>query len=71
MDEVLVPESRYATFTHRGPAPRIDHTVNYIYSTWLAGSGHRHTYGADLEIYDHRFHPSRPDSVIGYAIPIA
>lgn len=65
-----LPAATYAQFTHRGPAARIDHTVNYIYSTWLARSERRHTYGPDLEIYDDRYHPVDAGSVMGYAIPV-
>nr|WP_232541702.1 GyrI-like domain-containing protein [Nocardia bovistercoris] len=66
-----LPAATYAHFTHRGPVTDLNLTVNYIYSTWLTGSDHRHTYGPDLEIYGEEFHPTSPDSVIGYAIPIS
>lgn len=62
---------RYAKFLHRGDVARVDQTVSYIYSSWLARSGMRHTYAADLETYDARYHPTSPESVIGYSIPIA
>jgi AraC family transcriptional regulator len=65
-----LPAATYAHFTHRGPATDLNLTVNYVYSTWLTGSEHRHTYGPDLEIYGERYHPTSPDSVMGYAIPI-
>jgi AraC family transcriptional regulator len=65
-----LPAARWAVFTHRGPAADLDHSVNYVYSTWLAGSGHRHTGQADLEIYGSSYHPTSADSEIGYAIPI-
>jgi len=70
MVHVEVPTATYARFEHRGAAKTIDHTVNYIYSTWLAQSGRRHTYGADLEIYGSAYHPSSEESVMYYAIPI-
>lgn len=66
-----VPACTYATFEHRGPAPQLDHTVSYAYATWLAGSEHRHAGSADLEIYGAAYHPSREDSVIHYALPVA
>jgi AraC family transcriptional regulator len=49
----------------------LDHTVNYVYSTWLAQSGRRHTYGVDLEMYGSEYHPTSLDSVIYYAIPVS
>lgn len=70
MVSVEVPGATYARFCHGGPAKSIDRTVNYIYSTWLAQSGRRHTYAADLEIYGRAFHPTAEDSVMYYAIPV-
>jgi AraC family transcriptional regulator len=66
-----LPAAKYARFEHRGPAQNLDHTVSYVYATWLAGSEHRHSYGPDLEVYGAQYHPTREDSVIHYAIPIA
>lgn len=68
--ELQIPAARYATFTHKGASNMLDHTVNYIYSAWLARSGERHSYGADLELYDHRFDDTSEDSVMEYAIPL-
>ena len=65
-----MPEARYAKFAHRGPAKDVNHTVNYVYSTWLAQSGLHHPYGPDLEVYDAGYHATREDSVLYYAIPI-
>ena len=71
MVSLEVPGGTYARFEHRGPAPRIDHTVSYAYASWLPESGYRHTYAPDLEIYGaSRYHPTSPDSVFHYAIPI-
>ncbi|MEL7305040.1 MAG: AraC family transcriptional regulator [Myxococcota bacterium] len=66
-----IPAATYATFTHRGLADSIDRTVNYVYSNWFMQSGRRHTYGPDLEVYDSRWHPTSPDSVMEYAVPLA
>jgi AraC-like DNA-binding protein/predicted transcriptional regulator YdeE len=67
---IEVPAGTYARFEHRGEAQAIDRTVSYAYSTWLLQSGHQHSGGPDLEFYDHRYHPTDPSSVIGYALPI-
>ena len=37
----------------------------------LAQSGRRHTYGPDLEMYGVEYNPTRADSVLYYAIPVA
>lgn len=65
-----VPAATYARFAHRGPAPQIDLTVSYAYSSWLVQSGRRHTGGPDLEIYGAEYHPSDPSSVFHYAMPV-
>lgn len=62
--------SRYAKFTHRGLVQRLDQTVNYIYGNWLANSGLRHSYAADIEFYGAGYHPTADSSVIHYAIPV-
>jgi AraC family transcriptional regulator len=71
MVSLTVPPGTYARFEHRGPAPRIDHTVSYAYATWLAGSSYRHTYAPDLEIYGAAYDPISEESVFHYAIPIS
>lgn len=70
MVSLEVPAATYATFAHRGPAQHVDRTVSYVYSTWLAQSGRRHTYGPDLEIYGAEYHPTNENSVFHYAIPV-
>lgn len=66
-----IPTGRYAVFEHRGYAKAIDKTVDYIYATWLARSGHQHTWGPDLELYGPQWSADGADSVMHYAIPIA
>jgi AraC family transcriptional regulator len=64
-----VPEAKYAKFAHQGPAREVDHTVSYVYSTWLAQSGLRHSYGPDLEIYGQGYDATSAQSLFHYAIP--
>ncbi|HYQ15413.1 MAG TPA: helix-turn-helix domain-containing protein [Polyangiaceae bacterium] len=66
---VEVPAGTYTRFAHHGAAERVDHTVSYAYGTWLPQSGRRHSYAPDLEIYGARYHPTREDSLLHYAIP--
>ncbi len=68
---IEIPAAKYARFEHRGPARKLDHTVNYAYATWLSQSKHRHSYGPDLEFYGERWHAASSDSVMHYAMPIA
>lgn len=71
MARLELPGGRYAVFEHRGHAEAIDKTVDYIYATWLARSGHRHTWGPDLELYGPQWNAEGSDSVMHYAVPIA
>ena len=71
MVSLELPAGRYAVFEHRGYAQAIDKTVDYIYATWLARSGQRHTWGPDLELYGPQWSAQGADSVMHYAIPIA
>jgi len=66
----IVPAARRARFTHRGLPSRIDHSVNYVYASWLVRSEYRHTYAADIETYGPGYRPDSDDSIIEYAIPI-
>lgn len=70
MESIDIPLSTYAKFTHRGEAKNIDHTVNYVYSSWLINSGKRHSSGPDLEIYNSEYDSLSEKSVMYYAIPI-
>ncbi|MDR7378877.1 AraC family transcriptional regulator [Rhodoferax ferrireducens] len=70
MVSLEIDGATYARFCHRGFAHAIDHTVNYIYSNWMAASGREHTSGPDLEIYGAGFDPSSASSVMHYAVPV-
>lgn len=70
MSYVELPATTYASFTHKGLVANINDTVNYVYSNWLLQSDHKHSYGADLEVYGDRYDPDSDQSVIHYAIPI-
>jgi AraC family transcriptional regulator len=70
MDVTEVPAATYARFEHRGAATAVDVTISHAYSRWLIASGRRHTYGPDLEIYDHRYHATDPSSMFVYALPV-
>jgi AraC family transcriptional regulator len=66
-----LPSAEYARFAHRGPAQDLNHTVNYAYSTWLAQSGRRHSYAADLETYGAEYDPISAESLIYYGVPLS
>lgn len=61
---------RYAVFTHKGPISDIQHTLNYIWGTWLARGEYEHRDAPDFELYDDRFSADSPDSEFDFYIPI-
>ncbi len=70
MTSVFIPEQCYARFLHRGDVKNINHTVNYIYSSWMLNSNYQHSYGIDIEEYGEKYHPTSRDSEVFYLIPI-
>ena len=70
MVTVDVPGGTWATFAHHGRTATLDHTVNYVYSSWLLRSDRRHSLGPDLEIYGPQYVEDSDASVIHYAIPL-
>jgi AraC family transcriptional regulator len=65
------PAGTYAVFTHRGPIQNIGATMQFIYRDWLPQSGFRRTGGADVEVYDARFHMNEEESETDIWIPLA
>lgn len=65
-----IPAGEYAIFTHKGLLSKLDHTMNYIYGSWLPKSGRKLREAPDLELYDHRFSPNNEQSEFDIYIPI-
>ena len=61
---------RHAIFTHQGPIDRFDHTVGYIYGSWLPSSGLQLRDAPEIEVYGHKFDPVSPESEMEYAVPV-
>lgn len=70
MCSVVIPEQIYAKFLHHGEVKNMNHTVNFIYSSWLLNSDYSHTFGFDIEEYGRNYHPTSADSEISYLIPV-
>lgn len=65
-----VPASKYAVFTHRGPADKLGDTYDYILGRWLPNSDFEiNKSGHDFELYDERF-TNGEDSEMEIYIPI-
>ena len=65
-----VPAGRYAVFTHKGTLDKLEHTMNYIFGSWLAKSGEELRDAPDLELYGERFKYGSEDSELEICIPV-
>lgn len=63
-----VPEQTYAVFTCTLPA--IMEAYQHILQTWLPQSGYQHAGGPEFELYDEKFSPENPASLMYIYIPI-
>jgi AraC family transcriptional regulator len=63
-----VPAQTYAVFSCT--LPTIGSTLEHIHGTWLPALGYRHADGPELELYDAKFDPKDPDSLMYIYIPI-
>lgn len=74
MEKITIEAGRYAIFTHKGPLneaiANLEHTMNYIYGSWLPKSGFELRDAPEFELYDERFHPASPESEFDIYIPI-
>lgn len=65
-----IPAGEYAVFTHKGLLSKLDHTMNYIYGSWLPKSGRKLREAPDLELYDQRFSANSEQSEFDIYIPL-
>lgn len=70
MVSILIPEQKYAKFSHKGEIGLLNHSVNYIYSSWLLNSDFSHSAGFDIEEYGEKYHPTSSESEVYYLVPI-
>lgn len=57
MAKKFIPANKYAVFYHLGPASKISHTMDLVYSTWLAENSLERAAGPDFEYYNEEFDP--------------
>jgi len=60
----------YAVFTHQGTLDGIDDTLSMFYSNWLSRFGYQREDAFYFELYDDRFVPDSPDSLISIYVPV-
>lgn len=65
----IIPEQRYAVFTHRGLMDTMDETLRYIWGIWLPKSPYDYAERPDFELYSQRFHRSKNPEIDLY-IPV-
>lgn len=50
----VIPPLKYAIFTHKGLMTERNNTFDFIYNTWLPGSGYELAKGDIIELFDSR-----------------
>ena len=66
-----IPPLKYARFIHKGSAPNVGMTFDYIYQTWLPKSGNTLAAPLEIEFYGEQYRGSdSPDSESEILIPI-
>ncbi|HLD89904.1 MAG TPA: AraC family transcriptional regulator [Patescibacteria group bacterium] len=50
MRAMIIPKSKFASFTHNGEPNDIDRTLKYIYGSWLPKSDYKRANGPDFEV---------------------
>lgn len=65
-----LPEQLYAKFTHKGPIANLDHTLKYIWGTWLPKSGYEYVEKPDFELYSPRLTSQGPERILYLHIPV-
>ncbi len=70
MTAIHFEAKEYAVFTHQGTLDRIDDTLSMFYCDWLPTSGYQQEGTYYFEVYDDRFVPNSPDSVIAIYVPL-
>jgi AraC family transcriptional regulator len=70
MCALTIPAGWYASFIHHGPAQTINHTMRYIYGSWLPKCGLELREAPEVELYAPTFRPEAEDSQIEVQIRI-
>jgi AraC family transcriptional regulator len=70
MEPIILTGGLYAVFIHKGPASTGQKTFQYIYTTWLPGSGYDVDNRPHFEILGNKYKHEDPDSEEEVWIPI-
>lgn len=64
------PSGRYAIFTHRGTPAKFEHTLRYIYGSWLPKSGEELRDAPTLTCREENYNPNSDEAVTEIYIPV-
>ncbi len=69
-DQIVLSDTLYAVFLHKGEAKNFPITMNYILSKWLPESNYTLSNAPHFEVLDHRYIKEHPDSQEEIWVPI-
>ncbi|MCA4962483.1 MULTISPECIES: GyrI-like domain-containing protein [unclassified Pseudomonas] len=67
---VEVQPQQYAVFEHKGSLDRLPQTFQYIWKTWLPGSGREAADAPEFERYSADFNPTRHTGLLEIWLPL-
>jgi len=70
METITLPAGLYAVFLHKGPAGEGARTFQYIFGTWLPGSGYELDQRPHFELLGEKYKNDSPDSEEEIWIPV-
>ena len=70
MAQYELPGGRYAVFIHKGPASGFSKTLQYIFETWLPGSGYQLDQREHFELLEESYQANDPDAMEEAWIPV-
>jgi AraC family transcriptional regulator len=70
METRTAPAGRYAVFTHKGPPAKLEHTLRFIFGSWLPKSGEELRDAPTLNCRGENYSPDSEDSVTEIYIPV-
>lgn len=65
-----IPAGRYAVFTHKGRVDKIEHSMRYIFGSWLPKSGEELRDAPEFSVIEPGFDPNSEDSEFDIYIPV-
>ena len=70
MESLIIPEGKYAVFTHNGLAKDAFKTTQYIFEDWLPKSKYQLDKGLHFQIMESDYRPDDPNAKETFWVPI-